>query len=479
MQHENILRLAVLHEGRITEERLFRVRERVTVGQSPRATMYIPKRALPARRVVFDVHRGRYRLRLGPDSRGRIAVDDAIRRIESLDGRWVTLDERARGRLELAEDTTLLFQMVKPPPRRSKPCLPASAKGGLGHAIRSEQPVLMTLLASLFLHAGMVGAAGLMWEPDEAPEPILTGLMPPPAQVTVEFHTPPEPIEPIEEEVATKPEPPAETGASETTETTEQPTVAEAKPEPTPKAPPRATPPKPGTDKGRKVANSDRTRRKPRRVKSFREKTILHVLDGPGKIAGRSKIDSNKNGRALETAFDVGRNRGVKIADSTTDGNGFPGGPKTEAVADSGPKAVDLDRDEKTGRLRTTRVDPKRHVKRERSVARVLPRRPKGKAPSITINTLSRLVRKRRSGFKACYERRLRTVPKLKGKVVISLTLRKDGRLARVGVAKNTTGDSVVAQCIANKLKGIKVDAIEGVNGTRTLTVPIVLTKDT
>ncbi len=64
-----------------------------------------------------------------------------------------------------------------------------------------------------------------------------------------------------------------------------------------------------------------------------------------------------------------------------------------------------------------------------------------------------------------CYQRRLRRVPGLRGVVVISWTVRPDGRADDVQVAGNTTGDEWLGRCTRNVVRGTRFPvALDGLS---------------
>ena len=59
-------------------------------------------------------------------------------------------------------------------------------------------------------------------------------------------------------------------------------------------------------------------------------------------------------------------------------------------------------------------------------------------------------------GFKTCFERRLREVPDLAGRVFIEFTIDADGQVSHVKIAENTTDDDVFAQCLIRQVKRLR-----------------------
>jgi outer membrane biosynthesis protein TonB len=474
-----------MQNGRIAEERLIRRPESITLGQSPRATLYVPlapadRPGLPGRRSLFELKKGRYRLRLGPDMTGRVTIDGTPRSLTELSQSHLDIQEGARGRLEFG-DITVLFQMVAAPPERLKPCLPASARGGLGSAMRSEAPVLFTLVGSLVLHVGFVAAAALLFVPADAPKPV-NRFMERPLVVDVQFfdhnEEPDMSVDPLPPIVAPQPDqvladegPEQPDTATPAPEPTDNPSVAK---DPSPTPPPTvASANTKGRQKSRLGPNQVKERR-PIRRKNVRDKTLLKFISGVG-INGKGGVDTLAKGHAINAKAAFSGN-GIRVAESADDGNGFKGGPKSDAVTNPGPQVARVDNRDRV-RLKVGRVEKPVEKDEKRVKLRVRTHRPRGTASPGTVSQLSRLFRKRSSAFRTCYEQRLRKVPGLKGKVVIALSIRSNGRLAGVSVESNSTGDSVVAQCIVKKVRSWKLAAGDG-TGVKRLTVPIVLARN-
>src|ERR1051325_6257081 len=133
-----ILRLGIIQGGRIVEERLVRKRESITIGQSAKNMFVVLSDALPRNWLLFEAGGSGYVAHFSDGMDARIAVGNEIislsqrkqpGRIQKRGASWVLpLDERARGKITLA-DMMILFQFVTPPPPQPRPQLPASVRG--------------------------------------------------------------------------------------------------------------------------------------------------------------------------------------------------------------------------------------------------------------------------------------------------------------------------------------------------------------
>src|SRR5437867_2747785 len=103
-----ILRLGVIHGGKIVEETLVRKRQPVTVGESSKNTLVLPSSAELGPSVkLFDIDAGSYALVFSENMQGRVSVDDNVLDFATLrqqglarkrgDSFWLPLADKARG----------------------------------------------------------------------------------------------------------------------------------------------------------------------------------------------------------------------------------------------------------------------------------------------------------------------------------------------------------------------------------------------
>lgn len=124
------LRIGILLNGRIMEEKIIRERDSVTIGLYEKNTFIIPSPHMVGRHVLFEMKGDRYHLNLMESMTGRVAAGGGL---IDLEGRGasapIVLDERSRGRIAIGE-TIILFQFVAAPPLQPRPQLPSSMRGG-------------------------------------------------------------------------------------------------------------------------------------------------------------------------------------------------------------------------------------------------------------------------------------------------------------------------------------------------------------
>lgn len=137
------LRVAIVVEGRIIEERIFRDRKAVRGLVDDRLTL-------------FDVRDGAWFLCIPNGSFGHVMTEAGRADVGPIASR-VRLDESSRGKIVVGK-STVLFQFVVPPPRPSPPQLPLSTKG------RQIDWTLTVIVAFSFLaHFGVIGAMFSDW----------------------------------------------------------------------------------------------------------------------------------------------------------------------------------------------------------------------------------------------------------------------------------------------------------------------------
>jgi len=168
-----VLRVGLVHKGKVIDERLVDPGEHVTIGPNERATFVLQSSALPPSFRLFERTREGYSLQVLPHMGGRIAQKDGVSDLATLrsDARVakvgsgvgaahvIPLAEDARGKVTVGE-LTVLFQFVAPAPSLGKPQLPASVKSSFG-----DVDVRTSVIAafSFLLHFGAVGSIYSDW----------------------------------------------------------------------------------------------------------------------------------------------------------------------------------------------------------------------------------------------------------------------------------------------------------------------------
>lgn len=426
---QKILRVAILENSTVVEERLLRRRQTVCIGQDVANTLVVPAAGLPASHPLFELRGGRFHLRLAPEMSGGVKVDGGLMDVQALvaaglaevdaDGQaHVPLSDRSRGRVRLGE-ITVLFQFVTPPPAPSRAQLPALQRRFI---TATDRPFFATLLASLVVQVAAVAFLVTRDYP-VAPRSLddIEGRF-----INVVYTPVPAPVVKAPPSVAPKPIKPDD--APEPTQ------VARRDP---PRAAPKSTPP------GQPISE--------RRKAAIRKNSALVLLGAEGKNGAQIVDDLLSQGAdmaALRGAFGPAtgrlavneddndpRRRTIDTEGSLADlGTGlFPAkGPRPTAPVRTGVK-----REKAIGQVRTRAV-------RDADVISTGP---------VDTRAIARVIRRRKNQIMRCYTQRLKLRNDLAGKVAVRFTIQPSGRAAAVKVIGNSSGDDSLGKCVANTIK--------------------------
>jgi len=467
-----ILRVGIIQSGRIVEERLIRKREDVSIGQASKNTFILPASHLPKSFTLFEGKGGGYQLIFDDSMEGRVSIGEEVLDLKSLaksgnvkrrGGRYtVELDERSRGKIVVGE-FTLLFQFIDAPPVLPKPQLPAAARGAN----------VDWLFVNILIVTGLIlggGGSGLdFWWRD-------TGQY-----MQVEFGKKTRAYEMLKAEVLQEKEKEKEEEEPEPEEEEEEVEAVEAEPEPEPekKVKPRREKkptPKPAQEE---ASNAERktNRTKGEVLESVKKKTVLHTLGAMGGEGG---------GLAASLAGGLGNSK-LDAAFNNTDGGvtgatagmrkEFEGQPVAVKSGKAGYKG--LGKGVGGGRIKTKQA---KSASKEASGGEVKIRgrarvgaMSGGSGGKIEKKAVSRVLRRRSGAVKRCYEKALKRNEGVNGKLVVKFQIGSAGRITRIKVVKNGTGDSGVASCITSAMKGWRFPIPEG--GPVTFSFPFILSK--
>jgi len=159
-----VLRIGIIQGTKMTEERILRERQAITVGRNERNTFTVAATDLPETFELFPMTNGTYALRFTEKMEGRLAFPSGVKSLEDLrksgeakrvGNDWqVPLTEQSRGKVQVG-DITFLFQFVVPPPPQPKPQLPAAIRAGWSRNIDWTYNACF----SFFLFLAIVGIA--------------------------------------------------------------------------------------------------------------------------------------------------------------------------------------------------------------------------------------------------------------------------------------------------------------------------------
>lgn len=418
---KKVLRIGIILDGKIVQERLIKPGSSVTVGESAKNTFVFPKTHLPrAEFNLFAARGGKYYLQLTQAMRGKISARGAVQSIDKVrqdptlvkqDGNLlVPLGPDSRGKIGV-DGVTVLFQFVAPPPART-----TTAIRGMDFRPRmmdDDDPVFLGFLAiwSALAVVFMVYVLNT-----EAPEFSLEELPDRFTKMVIKKKKEPKKIEKEKEEKIDE--------KADAPEKEEK--VEEAKDEKKPDKP---------KDKVEEAQKKEQLKKDVLK----KSKLLLKIIGTTGQSSGGvlqnvwSGDETLKDlGSALASAGGVttdasealrtgagGKGKAADIGDIGGIGGGnaeLGGGPaiQLEAQIDMGEGESDM--------------------------------------LSGDQSTVKKTVRRYSGQLKYCYEQRLKANPDLEGRVSLTWTV-EGGTVTDVYVAGNTTGDSALASCMEKKVK--------------------------
>jgi len=399
------LRVGIMHGGRIIEERVLAQLDDITIGTSPRSTFIVPWDEVPRRWRLFEARGGRRVLHLAGNMAARIADGAAVTRVDARGGEAIAtqaipLPDRARGKVTFG-DTTVLFQLLPPPPSRPRPQLPPSIRRRLMTEVDRWFALVLALTALLHVVV-VVYLRQVDWPrrpsieeiPDRFIHPMMRVLRSttPPAPLVVAVHGSEAPLRshPVVSTTARPAHAPVKTRADLETE--------------------------------------------------VRRLGLIPLLTARGADGGAALPDLLANGavdRSLDEALrDVG---GVTVASSDGlrgllrpgSGSGKIGVPSElrggTRIVDAGPSGPVVER----------------HVS---SHLEIPP--PVVEAGHADVASIIRDIRSRRKAIAACYERALKQKPTLAGKLVVRFSIAAAGTVSAVDIDDDTLGAPEVGACV-------------------------------
>ncbi len=429
-----VLRIGLVQDGRVIEERIIKQRTSVTIGSSEKAIFVVPMPTLPSQFKLFELIGAEYYLNFLDGMTGRVALQSGITDIAGLRGTakkvgnayQVKLTDEARGKVVVG-NTTFLFQFVAPPPPQPRPQLPLAVKGGLASQIDWNLTIIAAF--SFLLHFGMIGAMYSDWmDPVVNDDATAQGLI----DLIKNIPTPPVEIPP--EQVT-----PAATA------------TATEKAAPTPAAASQKTP---SPSKG---AVSDKQAAALAAQADQIQMQMLSAFGGNSAVQGalnRGDIPPVDLGNAAASGAGVAATTGNGLNLGTGGGPIRPGG--------MGGGLGNLGRSGVSGGV----------VGNDVKVAGPVGRVDLGTSTStVAVNNLSSVVAGLKAGFRSCYNSGLNVDPTMSGKVMMEVKISPNGEVGSVTPSGNTGLSDQVVNCLVRKLKNANFDA-PGATGS-TAQIPI------
>lgn len=426
-----VLRIGIIHGGKIVEERRLKKRETVSVGSSEKATFSVKANDVPKLMDVFELVGNDYFVKFNEKMDGRLQTGrQPVRDFKKLradakvqkkgDLFVAPLTDDSRGKV-IFGDVTVLFQFVDPPLPPGKVELPPEVRGSLLSSIDIQ-------FSSIFVAVAVLTVSIVSYASNQP-------------------YVEPTSIEQISERYQKLimpdrlPEPPRD----ETAQAGEVKTD-EKKPEEPPKK--KDDEPK-GDSKGKSKGDSSKPKGpvSAEDAAKARKEAIAKEVAGKG-LLGIIGVKGDKGG-ALADVFaegdDVGGDlgsafsgiQGVDIADS--------GGAKGTRGGGSGEAAT-------IGNIAT---EGGGSVSTGKKVEAAVTGKVGTEAPEVegelSPDLIQRSMRKYLSGVKDCYEGALKRNPKLAGKIVIGFEILETGKVSEFSFPTDNVGSADVRSCIKRR----------------------------
>jgi hypothetical protein len=418
-----ILRIGVvqLGSGKVTETRLIKRRDTVTVGAGPKNTFALPGTDLAPSFTLFEMRGGQYHLHFTERMEGKLSVGDEPQvDFHSLvtqglarrtgDGTFsLLLNEQMKGKVTLGGNA-LLFQFIAPPPEPAKMVLPEGSRGGWRNVDRLFYAIFA---CSLAIHFGLVSAVsgrGLDEEVsiDEIPDRFAKLIIP------------------------EKPITPPKSKESEKT-AADQPKKEKPK-----EAPKKEKPPQ---DDAAKAAAAAARRAK---IAQQVAKQGLLKLIGADSDNGHGAIDDvlGSGSSNQDIASALAGMGGVGVANADSIGAGGRKGGGSGKAAGIGDLATQGGGNVGIGGKAETRVR-----------SSVSTSAPEVESSTLDRDAVARYVKSRIKAIQSCYERELKLEPTLKGKLAVRITINTQGKVSDTEVDEDTLHSDAVISCIKGLIR--------------------------
>lgn len=417
----------------------------VRIGQDlNKNDLIVPASDLPRSLQLFSVKDGGYLLHFDAKMSGRISMGDGVFTLDELrqqgkavkaDGGFqLSLNPRARGKVQIGE-VTVLFQFVSPPPPVARPVLPASMRGSW---FRDFDFSLLGIIAiSAILQIGFVGYL----KSQEWPEQIDRLNQRIPDRFVQLLREPePEQLEIPEDQMV-----PQEAEGEGEGEGEAQPSP-DPQPAPKPEKKEEPTVQKPSMTAEERAAADEANRKK--RMEEVRDSTILKQIGALGGANSGGIVDVLAGGAgntSMDEAF--AGTKGMKVGAGDFEKSGLRSTGSSDADG-TGSAAGIADLGATKGAQAAAKGVETGTKKEETVKARI-----KIDDGGQVIGTgqldqaqITSVVKRNASAIQNCFERVLKQNPSAGGKLVITVTIGGAGRVT--GVRTQTDIGGGFSQCV-------------------------------
>jgi hypothetical protein len=440
-----VLRIGVIQDGRVVEERIIKQRLNVTVGASEKNMFVIPGGDLPANFRLFELVGSEYCLNFTASMKGRLSLPSGLSDLGVLRGQaragsiqgthQIALTEEARGKVVIA-DTTFLFQFVAPPPIQPRPQLPVSVTRGSASV---DWPTTIIAAFSFLVHFCAIGSIYSDWlDPVVDYDVNVSGLV----ESVKSLPAPPPVEEPVEQTPEKKEEGRAEAPKAEAPKAAPKPAPAEGAKEHVTKAQVAA------------ISNE---------LQSL-EMATLAALSG----VGPATANVLRSGEVPTSALDAAAASEAGVSAAGSGGLKLGGSGGTVRPGAMGGGLASIGASGKTGG--------------SGSGTAVAVKGPHGSAnmgdASVAggqVSDASRVVAQMRAGFRACYNRGLSENPDIEGKISLSIKVGPTGQVLSVAATKTGSIPDSVVECVKSRANSAMFAPPQG--GAAVVQVPVSFVK--
>ncbi len=444
-----VLRVGVIHNGKILDEQIFRKAETIFVGDSEKSHFVVPSSSLPSRFPVFYFRSGRYELVLMKNMTGKVFLKGKVIDIEDVikkgmlkkrgNAYILPLSQDSRGKV-MVGSAIVLFQFIVPPPKAPKLKLPKSIRGSWTQRIDWPFTIIQS---TLFLIGYLILGVYLPTVP--APDP--TEFAKVPNRFAKLIAPKPEDLE-LPDEKKDKVIDENSKNTSQTAQKEENKVDSNAK--------------KPKKARDAETIQKEESIRIAEMKKKVAGKGLLKLIGSAGSGEGAGVIsdvlgDGGKD-RDIDTALAGVKQIGIATSSSQRSRKGDAGATETAKI----------------GELNVKKSKGSLGVKGRKEKA-IVARASVGAAEvdgSVDSKSISKIVKRNASAVKRCYEKGLLANPNLKGKVSVTIMINMRGRVESVDIVANTLGDASVTNCIKGVVRRWRFPKPDG--GPASVTFPFV-----
>ena len=433
---EKVLRIGIIQDHQMKNERLIFPGESVSIGVAPQNTFsYKIKDGFPASFMLFESQEGKYSLNFTKEMSGKIAeggqpAADISSFIASNkakqkgNGYVLPLKESSRGKVTIGE-YGFLFQFISAPPMRIRPNYYQKK------SFFADDDIPFLCFLSLFFMVAVVGGIFVqqlpedlkMFEEDEIAERFVKMVVDNPE---------PEKEEEKEEQEEKEPEPTEDDPDGESTSSKE-----DEEPEPAKK--PKKL--KEQVEETKNQSSGDLAAARKAADASALSQVMSSNLAGGVDDLLVSSFGGDSSDKSVEEMLEEhGGNIAQTGSTSTIRGQSDASGRSDSIGPGKGLSKVKTKSSKKQPKAKT--ITGSMTVQKAQIDG----------ADASCAKVIKKVVRRRGKGVKTCYDRRLKLKPSLKGRVVISVFIEASGKTSDIQI-KNDTNDKELTKCIKSKVR--------------------------